>query len=73
MSVVREDFRDDSDIDVLVRFEKGAPWSLLDFTTIQDELGNLFERPVDLVEEAAVTNPFRRAAILRDKQVIYAA
>lgn len=72
-SAVREDFRDDSDVDVLVRFEIGAPWSLLDFTTMRDELAAIFRREVDLIEEGAVTNPFRRATILRDKQVIYAA
>jgi predicted nucleotidyltransferase len=72
-SAVREDFQVDSDVDVLVRFEVGAPWNLLEFTTMRDELAAIFEREVDLIEEAAVTNPFRRTAILRDKRVIYAA
>lgn len=72
-SVVREDFRPDSDIDVLVSFEAGAGWSLLDLVTIQEELAAALGRPVDLIEEAALRNPYRRAAILESKQVVYAA
>lgn len=72
-SVVREDFRHDSDIDVLVSFEAGAGWSLLDLVTIQEELAAVLGRPVDLIEEAALRNPYRRAAILESKQVVYAA
>ena len=72
-SVVREDFRPDSDIDVLVSFEAGAGWSLLDVVTIQEALAALLGRPVDLIEEAALRNPYRRAAILESKQIVYAA
>ena len=72
-SVLREDFRPDSDVDVLVSFEPGAPWTLWDLLAIRDELGAMFGRDVDLVEEKALRNPFRRHAILSTKQVIYAA
>ncbi|MFB3132666.1 MAG: nucleotidyltransferase family protein, partial [Rhodothermales bacterium] len=46
-SVLREDFRPDSDVDVLVSFGPDARWSLFDFVTMQDELEALFGRPVD--------------------------
>lgn len=72
-SVMREDFRPDSDVDVLVTFAPGADWSLLDLVTMQEELATLLGRPVDLVEEAALRNPYRRAAIRRSKHVFYAA
>jgi uncharacterized protein len=72
-SVLREDFRPDSDVDVLVRFAPDAPWSAFDLVTMRDELAALVGREVDLVEQDALRNPFRRAAILRDKRVIYAA
>jgi len=72
-SVLRADFRADSDVDVLVTFEPNAQWSLFDLTTMQQELADAFGRPVDLVEEAALRNPFRRQAILRAKQTLYAA
>jgi len=72
-SVMREDFRPDSDVDVLVTFTAGAGWSLLDLVTMQDELSTLLGRPVDLVEEAALRNPYRRSAIKSSKHVLYAA
>jgi uncharacterized protein len=72
-SVLREDFRPDSDVDVLVTFEPDAPWSLWDLISMQDELEALFGRKVDLVEKRSIKNPFRRHSILTTKQVIYAA
>jgi predicted nucleotidyltransferase len=72
-SVARGEATPDSDVDVLVTFEAEADWSLLDLIRLQDELASLFGREVDLVEEAALRNPFRRRAILRDKRVLHAA
>ena len=72
-SVLRDDFRPDSDIDVVVSFDGGAAWSLFDLVTMQQELGGILGRPVDLIEESALRNPYRRAAILSSKQVVYAA
>ena len=70
---MREDFRPDSDVDVLVTFDPGADWNLFDLVTVQEELAALLGRPVDLVEEAALRNPYRRSAIQRSKHVLYAA
>lgn len=72
-SVVRSDFRPDSDVDVLVRFEATAPWSAWDLTRMRDELVALFGRPVDLVEEGSIRNPVRWRSMQRDKEVVYAA
>lgn len=72
-SVLRADFRADSDVDILVTFEPDARWNLFDLATMQQELADAFGRPVDLVEEAALRNPFRRQAILRGKRTLYAA
>jgi predicted nucleotidyltransferase len=72
-SVLREDFDTESDVDVLVQFEPGVDWSLLDLMTMQSELSTLVGRHVDLVEQAGLRNPFRRAAIIQSKQVVYAA
>jgi predicted nucleotidyltransferase len=70
-SVLREDFRPDSDVDVLVTFDDAAEWSLWDFIDAQQELESLFGRKVDFVEKKCVTNPFRRHSILSTKQTIY--
>ena len=72
-SVLRDDFRPDSDVDILVKFDDDARLSALDFVDIQDELSALLGRRVDLVEEDAVTNPFRRKEIFSTRQEIYAA
>jgi predicted nucleotidyltransferase len=75
-SVLRRDFRPDSDVDVLATFEEGARWSLFDLVRMQNELENLFGRQVDLVERNAIEkseNYIRRKNILSNLEVIYAA
>lgn len=71
-SVLRGDFRPDSDVDVLVEFSPEADHSLFDFVDMQDELAGLLGRKVDLVERKGIRNPFRRYEILRSHQVIFA-
>lgn len=66
-SVLREDFRPDSDIDVLVSFQPDANWGLLDHAAMEEELAGLFGRSIDLVSRRAVersSNSIRRALIL---------
>jgi hypothetical protein len=72
-SVLRDDFRPDSDVDVLVSFAPDAPWSLFDLVTLREELESLFGRAVDVVEEKGLRNPFRRRAILAGRKVLYVA
>lgn len=73
-SVLRPDeFRDESDVDVLVTFEDASRWSLFDVVDMKDELEQLFGRKVDLVEKNAIRNPWRRRSILTSYRVIYAA
>lgn len=75
-SVLREDFKPESDIDVLVRFSPEAGYSLLDFVGIQDELSEMLGRRVDLVTWRAIENSrnyIRREDILRSAETIYAA
>ena len=72
-SVLTPEFRPDSDVDVLVTFEDGAPWSLWDFGDMREELVEFFGRQVDLVEKKALRNPFRKQSILTTRQVVYAA
>ncbi|HEY9073231.1 MAG TPA: nucleotidyltransferase family protein, partial [Desulfobaccales bacterium] len=71
-SVLREDFRPDSDIDVLISFEPDIPWSLFEWVDMIEELRVILGREVDLVEKSGLRNPFRRREILSNRQVIYA-
>ncbi len=72
-SVLREDFRPSSDVDVLVRFNDDAGWDLFDIVEMKEELKSIFRREVDLVEQGAIRNPFRRQSILSSKETLYAA
>ena len=75
-SALREDFKPESDVDVLVAFAPNAKWSLMDLVSMQDELSRLWQRPVDLVTRRAVErsqNWIRRRAILESAEVVYAA
>ena len=69
-SVLRDDFRPDSDVDVLVEFEPGHTpgWEIID---IEDELGRLLGgRKVDMVNPRFL-NRRLRDRILDDAQVQY--
>ena len=75
-SVLRDDFRPDSDIDVLVTFAPGASWRFYDLISIREELESLFGRPIDLVEKRLVErseNYIRRKHILKHMETIYVA
>ena len=75
-SVLRDDFRPNSDIDLLVSFRPRARISLFDLVRMQNELKEIFGREVDLVERRAIEkseNYIRRKNILSNTKVIYAA
>jgi len=72
-SVLREDFRPDSDVDVLVELQSGHGLTLYDWLDMIDELKAIFGRDVDLVAKRGLKNPFRRKEILRTAEVICAA
>jgi predicted nucleotidyltransferase len=75
-SVLREDFRPDSDVDVLATFSPDADWSLLDHVRMEGEASALFGRKVDLVNRKAIErsdNYIRRKAILETAQPYYVA
>jgi uncharacterized protein len=63
-SVMRDDFRPDSDVDVLVSFAPDSHWGLGDYVDMQLELSEIFGRQVDLVERSGLQNPFLRREIL---------
>jgi predicted nucleotidyltransferase len=82
-SVLRDDFRPDSDIDVLVTFSPTAKRGLTETLQMRDELQKIFGRKVDLIVKAAGAkrwlrqierseNWLRRNNILESARVIYA-
>jgi predicted nucleotidyltransferase len=53
-SILRSDFRPDSDIDILVAFAPTANWSLLDHAKMEQELEAMLGRKVDLISKRAI-------------------
>lgn len=73
-SVLREDFGPGSDVDVLVSFASETRWSLWDHYEMEQELGALLGRRVDLLTRRSVEqspNWIRRKAILESAETIY--
>jgi len=69
-SVLREDFGPNSDVDVLVEFEPGAQVGFIALSRMRRELGELLQRPVDLVPRSGL-KPGIREAVLSPAEVVY--
>jgi predicted nucleotidyltransferase len=72
-SVLRDDFSDASDVDLLVSYGDGARFGLRDFLLMRDELEGMFGRSPDLLEKDLIENPFLRSEVLGSAVVIYGA
>ena len=71
-SMLSQDHRPDSDIDLLVSFHPGARVTFLTLARMQRELEALLERKVDLVLRDG-RKPIIRDYILATARVLYAA
>lgn len=73
-SVLREDFKPDSDIDFLITFAPRVPQGLLTLARIKNQLESLLDRPVDIVIKDSIKtseNWIIRREILTTAQMIY--
>jgi len=70
-SALRPDFKDGSDVDLLVLFQSGARIGL-EFVRLQRELSELIGRKVDLIPKDYL-KPLIRDQVLAQARVIYAA
>lgn len=73
-SALRDDFRPDSDIDLLVTFSPQARWGLFAESEMADEFQTLLGHPVDLVDMRAVErskNWIRRTEILSTARTVF--
>ncbi len=71
-SVLRDDFRPDSDVDVLVEFEPGFRLGLFDLIRMQQEFSQFLGREADFRTPEDLGR-YMRARILAEAEVQYAA
>jgi predicted nucleotidyltransferase len=74
-SFLRDDFRPESDIDFLVDHEEDAEWDLFDHFDMEEDLGAIVGRSVDLVDLDAIQqsrNRFRKREILSSAEPVIA-
>ena len=75
-SAARGELRDDSDLDVAVRFRQGTRYSLFELIDMKDELTAIAGRAVDLFTIRGIEhmpNLVRRQAILDSLELVHAA
>ena len=72
-SVLTNRFNSDSDIDMVVDIDSTNPLEYADnYFNLKFALQDLFDRPVDLLENKAIRNDYLRQEIDSSKQLIYA-
>lgn len=72
-SAIRNDFSNESDIDLLVEYDPTFHRTLADMEQMQQEIETVFHRPVDLVVRQAIVNspnPFKRENILANTHLL---
>ncbi|MBL8189726.1 MAG: nucleotidyltransferase domain-containing protein [Acidobacteria bacterium] len=73
-SGVRDDFNEErSDLDFLVTFDEPTKIGYFDrYFGLMEKLSDIFNRKVDLVEEKAITNPYFRKVVNRERKLVFA-
>lgn len=73
-SVLNEHFSSKSDIDLVVEFDSNLPVEdyVDNYFNFKFSLKDILKRPVDLLEEQAIKNPYFKQQVDREKQLLYA-
>lgn len=72
-SVIRDDFTDDSDVDVIVEFDERARVGLFALAGMEDELSAILGRKVDLLTPKSISKYFRDKVLAEAEEVYVAA
>lgn len=71
-SVIRDDFKDSSDIDFVVDFNEDDPFEYTDlYFQLKENLEKLLKRQIDLIEERGIKNQFFKKELSETKVLIY--
>jgi predicted nucleotidyltransferase len=73
-SATSSEFKDSSDIDILISF-KEIPFDKYtdNYFELHEELEKLFNRKVDLLTERSLSNPYFIQSVEKTKKLLYAA
>lgn len=69
-SYAHNNYKKDSDIDILIKFERGKEKSLLKLVRLKFEIEHLLRKKVDLVTISALS-PYIKDDVLKSMKVIY--
>jgi hypothetical protein len=72
-SATSDDLRPDSDVDILVQFERDSGGLFDRYFELKETLEKLLGRAVDVVVEDAITNPYFKLEVERSRKNVYAA
>jgi hypothetical protein len=72
-SATTDRFTADSDVDVLVQFDRGPGDLFNRYFDLKEGLEQIFGRPVDVVLEESLKNPYFKIAIEQTRKKVYAA
>ncbi len=71
-SVLRDDFKIESDIDFVVDFNENDPIKYTDlYFQLKESLEKTLNRQIDLIEERGIKNSFFRKELDQSKVIIY--
>lgn len=71
-SVLTEKFNESSDVDLIVDFKKVDLLKYADnYFDLKFSLEDTLKRPVDLLEEKAIKNPYFKRAVEQQRKLIY--
>lgn len=71
-SVLSDNFNAESDIDLIVDFANMEVEDYADnYFDFKFSLQELFKRPIDLLEEKAIKNPYFRESVNQKRQLVY--
>ena len=71
-SALTNDFNENSDVDLIVEFNTLAVEEYADnYFDFKFSLQNIFNRPIDLLEEKELKNPYFKNAVLKDRALLY--
>lgn len=71
-SITTDQFNSESDIDLIIDIDESDPLEYTDYYfAVKDELSNILKRPIDLLENKSLKNPFLREQIEQTKVLVY--